>query len=89
MIKQIHKIIAEQAEVGIDYIKPAQRLKEDLELDSLDIIELSIEVENILDNALDDEFNIKVTEDEYSDWVTVKDVVNSYWSKVKQQGGIE
>ena len=77
MKKHIHRKIAEQAVVDVDYIKQTQRLDEDLGLDSLDIIEISIAVEN--------EIDAKVTEDEYSNWVTVEDVVDSYWFKLKEK----
>ena len=77
MKKHIHRKIAEQAMVGVDYIKQTQRLEEDLGLDSLDIIEISMAVEN--------EIDAKVTKDEYSNWVTVEDVVDSYWFKLKEK----
>ena len=45
MFQQVQKVIAEQLNIDVDRVKPESRLIEDLEADSLDVVELVTELE--------------------------------------------
>ena len=62
-------------------IREASMIKEDLGLDSLDIIELSFNLE--------EEFNIECQDEDVDKFITVGDVVNFVFEKVNPKNGGE
>lgn len=65
---KVIKIIADQAGVAGDSIKGETSLQVDLELDSLDIMDLLL--------VLEDEFDLQIPDEELSNIQTVNDIVN-------------
>ena len=60
--------IANTLAVDADIIKPETSLKEDLEADSLDFVELVM--------SLEDEFDVKIGEDDTAKIQTVQDIID-------------
>ncbi len=68
MFEQIAEIIAQQFSVDVDSITPDTTFEEDLGADSIDIVELSM--------ALEDEFAMgEMSEDDLSGITTVGDLI--------------
>ena len=65
---KVKEIIIENLGVDGDAVKQEAKLIEDLEADSLDAVELSM--------ALEDEFDLQISDDEFANLSTVQDVVN-------------
>lgn len=77
MFEEIAKIIAEQFGVEVDTITPDTTFEEDLGADSIDIVELSM--------ALEDEYAIgEMSEDDLSGISTVGDLVQYIQSHVEE-----
>ena len=68
MLERIKETIANTLAVDADIIKPATSLKEDLEADSLDFVELVM--------SLEDEFDVKIGEDDTAKIQTVQDIID-------------
>lgn len=68
LFEQTQKVIAEQLKIDPAQVKPESRLVEDLHADSLDIVELVMELENT--------FDIQIPDEEMPKLSTVQDVVN-------------
>lgn len=68
LFEQAQKVIAEQLKIDPAQVKPESRLVEDLHADSLDIVELVMELENT--------FDIQIPDEEMPNLSTVQDVVN-------------
>ncbi len=68
LFEQAQKVIAEQLKIDPAQVKPESRLVEDLHADSLDIVELVMELENA--------FDIQIPDEEMPNLSTVQDVVN-------------
>lgn len=68
MLNQVIEIIADELSVDAANIKEDTRLKEDLNVDSLDVVELVMRLEETFDVAVSDEAAAKLT--------TVKDIVS-------------
>ncbi len=68
LFEQAQKVIAEQLKIDPAQVKPESRLVEDLHADSLDIVELVMELENT--------FDIQIPDEEMPKLSTVQDVVN-------------
>lgn len=66
--EEIAEIIADQLKIDVDKIKPESKLIDDLKADSLDIVELVMELEQ--------RFNLEIPDDVMPTIVTVKDVVD-------------
>ena len=62
------QIISEQSGMPLSKIQPASRLREDLRFDSLDLLELTL--------ALEEYSNRSFLDEDIEKWVTVQDVVN-------------
>lgn len=73
MLEQIKKVLVESANVDADKITLEANLKEDLAIDSLDAVELVLDLES--------EFDIKIEDDEIAALVTVGDIVKLVESK--------
>ncbi|MDY4833636.1 MAG: acyl carrier protein [Frisingicoccus sp.] len=68
MLERIKETIANTLAVDADIIKPETSLKEDLEADSLDFVELVM--------SLEDEFDVKIGEDDTAKIQTVQDIID-------------
>ena len=68
VLEKLSKIIADQLSMEQSQITMDTSLKEDLQADSLDIVEIIMSIE--------EEFNIQVDDDEALTFKTVGDVVN-------------
>nr|WP_291233800.1 acyl carrier protein [Frisingicoccus sp.] len=68
MLERIKETIADTLAVDADIIKPETSLKEDLEADSLDFVELVM--------SLEDEFDVKIGEDDTAKIQTVQDIID-------------
>jgi acyl carrier protein len=72
MKDKVIKLISEATKVDADKIKPETSFIDDLNLDSLDIVELMMKME--------DEFGVEIPEEDAEGLKTVNDVIN-YLSK--------
>ena len=68
MIEKISNIIAEQLCIDIEEVKPESNIIEDLKADSLSVVEILM--------AIEEEFDIKVPDEDVPGIKTVKDVVD-------------
>ena len=68
MLERIKETIANTLAVDADIIKPETSLKEDLEADALDFVELVM--------SLEDEFDVKIGEDDTAKIQTVQDIID-------------
>lgn len=67
VFEKLKKIIAEQLEVEEDEIKMESSFQDDLDADSLDVVELIM--------AIEDEFDLEIPDEEAEKIKTVKDAV--------------
>lgn len=74
MFEQIKKILIESANVDADKITMEASLKDDLAIDSLDSVELILDLET--------EFDVKIEDEEIPTLVTVGDIVKLLESKM-------
>ncbi|MGI6359281.1 MAG: acyl carrier protein [Bacillota bacterium] len=72
-IEKVKEIIADQLGLGVDEINDDSKVKDDLGADSLDMVELVM--------ALEEEFSLKIAEEELQKIVTVNDVAKYIESK--------
>lgn len=70
---KIKKIIAEQLQADADAIKPETNLMKDLEADSLDAVEIIMEIES--------EFGIEIPDEEAEKFQSIDDIVKYVDSK--------
>ena len=68
MLEKMKEIIAEQLSVEEDSITEESKFKEDLNADSLDLLELVM--------ALEDEYSVEIPAEELEKLTTVGDVMN-------------
>ncbi len=66
--ERVRKILAEQLSISEAKIQPTSKIVEDLQADSLDMVELISEIES--------EFDISVSDDDIAKLVTVQDVID-------------
>jgi len=71
---KIKKIIAEQLQAEADAIKPETNLMKDLEADSLDAVEIIMEIES--------EFGIEIPDEEAEKFQSIDDIVKYVDSKI-------
>lgn len=74
MLEKITQILVETANVDADKVTKEATLKEDLGIDSLDSVEMVLELEN--------EFDVKLDDDEIAHLVTVGDVLDLVSAKM-------
>ena len=77
IFKKVVEIITKQLEVNVQ-IEESTAVVDDLGADSLEVIELIM--------TMEEEFAIKIEEDEASKLKTVGDIVNAIATKLKQNG---
>ncbi len=69
MIDKVKEIIAEELGIEVSSIKPDSKIMEDLEADSLSIMQIVM--------ALEEEFDIKIPEDKILEIKTVQEIVEA------------
>lgn len=69
MKEKIIEIIADKVSEKVEDISLSQRLRDDLFLDSLDILEICMEAERV--------FEISIPDEDMSKWDTVQDIVDT------------
>ena len=74
IFEKIQKIIAEELCVEPDHITLQADFMEDLEMDSLDVVEIIM--------SLEDEFGVEIPEDAVEEIKTVEDLVNYLANKL-------
>ena len=73
MIEQIKKVLVDALNIDEETITPEANLKDDLGIDSLAAVELSLELET--------EFDVRIEDEELAKLVTVADIVSLLESK--------
>ncbi len=73
MLEEIKKVLVESANVDANKVTMEANLKDDLAIDSLDAVELVLDLET--------KFDIKIEDDEIESLVTVADIVKLVESK--------
>ncbi len=73
MFEQVKNALVDSLNIDEDTIQLDSNLKEDLGIDSLAAVELSLDLET--------EFDVEITDDELAALVTVKDIVDLIESK--------
>ncbi len=68
MLERVKKIISSQLGIDEKKLKPETRILEDLQADSLDMIEMITEIES--------EFDISISDEEIATLKTINDVAN-------------
>lgn len=75
VLEKIREVVAKKFKVQPQNVNESTRLREDLNVDSLDAVELIMELE--------DTFNVKIADDEAQKLKTIGDIVNFLTPKVK------
>ena len=75
VLDKIRDVVVKKFKVQSQNVTAATRLREDLNVDSLDAVELIMELE--------DTFNVKISDDEAQKLKTIGDIVNFIQPKVK------
>ncbi|MFA5524773.1 MAG: acyl carrier protein [Tissierellales bacterium] len=75
ILEKVKKLIAEQLDVEESEITLESSFQEDLDADSLDVVELIM--------AIEDEFDIEISDEEAEKIATVKDAVNYIQNNTK------
>ncbi|MFU0824489.1 acyl carrier protein [Clostridium sp.] len=73
LFEKVRKIMAEQLGIGEEEIKLESNFQDDLGIDSLDIFEVIMELE--------DEFDVQIPNEDLENLKTVEDLVNYIQSK--------
>ena len=73
MFEQVKDALVESLNIDGEGSPPESRLKEDLEIDSLAAVELSLDLET--------EFDVEISDEELAALVTVEDIVKLIESK--------
>jgi acyl carrier protein len=75
VLDKIRDVVVKKFKVQAENVNGATRLREDLNVDSLDAVELIMELE--------DTFNVKISDDEAQKLKTIGDIVKFIEPKVK------
>ncbi len=75
MLEQVCAVIAETIGCEVETLTPNANLQDDLDMDSLDAVEINM--------ALEDKFGISITDEELGNLKTVGDIVNIVTEKAK------
>lgn len=76
VLEKIKEVVAKKFKVQLEKVTVATRLREDLNVDSLDAVELIMELE--------DTFKVKISDDEAQKLKTIGDIVTFIEPKVKK-----
>lgn len=74
VFEKVKKVFVDTINCSEDEVEPDKRLAEDLDIDSLDAVEIGM--------ALESAFDIEIPDEELSKFVTVKDVVDYVESQI-------
>jgi len=77
VVKIMNEFLIEEIEVDEDVISPDARIKDDLEIDSLDFVDIVVIVEKA--------FGFKIKQEEMADVVVLNDFYDYIYSKVKDK----
>jgi len=77
VLESVKEVIVEILDVPAEDIKPESRLIEDLEADSLDIVEMVMQLE--------DRFGLQIPESAFEELKTVKDVVEYLEKRLEEK----
>lgn len=75
MIEKLKSIIANQLGIDVNLISPDKKIIDDLGADSLDIVEIVVDIET--------SFEIKIEDAEYQDADTVQKIIDLVNNKIK------
>ncbi len=75
VVKIVNEFLIEEIEVDEDRISPDARIKDDLEIDSLDFVDIVVIVEN--------NFGFKIKQEEMSNVMVLDDFYDYIYNKVK------
>lgn len=75
MLEDIKKVLVDALDIDESLITPEARLKEDLDIDSLAAVELSLELET--------EFDVQIEDEELEKLATVQDIIDIIEEKQK------
>jgi acyl carrier protein len=76
VLEKIKEVVAKKFKVQLEKVSVTTRLREDLNVDSLDAVELIMELE--------DTFKVKISDDEAQKLKTIGDIVAFIQPKVKK-----
>jgi acyl carrier protein len=76
VLEKIKEVVAKKFKVQLENVSVTTRLREDLNVDSLDAVELIMELE--------DTFKVKISDDEAQKLKTIGDIVTFIEPKVKK-----
>lgn len=68
IIKKVNNILEEEFEIDLELLKPEALLKDDLNLDSLDAVDMIV--------AIDHEFGVRIEENEAKNLQKLEDIYN-------------
>lgn len=68
MFEKVCALLADQLNISADSIKPTDNITEDLHADSIDVVEMLMNLE--------DEYGVKLPEESFDNIKTVQDVVD-------------
>ncbi len=74
MLEQVCEVIADTLSCDTDSLTEATNLQDDLGMDSVDAVELNM--------ALEDKFDIKISDEELADLKTIGDVIEIVNTKI-------
>ncbi|ANQ54390.1 acyl carrier protein [Thermosipho affectus] len=77
LLRQVSKILAEKLDVPIEDIDESSNIIDDLGADSLDVVDLVM--------ILEDEYGVKIEDDELERIVTIEDLLNILEPKLKDR----
>ena len=77
MLDKVRKMLAEQLNISVDKITPESRVIEDLGADSLDVVEMLLDLE--------EEFGVQFQSEEMKNYRTVEDLYNAINEKLENK----
>lgn len=77
IIEKVNEVLVDEFEVEVDTIKPDANLRETLDLDSLDYVDLVVAIESIS--------GVKLGEEDFKGIDTFKDFYDVLYSKVAEK----
>ena len=80
IVKKVKDIVCEQLNVPMEKVIATARFQEDLEADSLDVVELIM--------ALEEEFEISIPDEDIEGVKKVQDAINYITLKLKENGEV-
>ena len=72
LFERVRDVVVAQLKVGVDEVKPESHLMDDLRADSLDIVDLTIAIEE----AFSDEADFEIRDEDAENIRTVQDIID-------------